>query len=113
MSLGFAELNEFPYLSYNNVKYLYCVPKYPTPLYDEDLKKMPNKFDKYYGYSDHALGITAALQSYLRGAKILEKHYTMGNFRQGATEKANLCAFTPESLKQFRNLMKEFEILNG
>ena len=113
MSLGFAELGEFPYDSYKHVKYLYCVPKYPTPLYDEGLKNMPKNFDKFYGYSDHALGITAALQSYLRGSKVLEKHYTMGNFRQGSTEKAHLCAFTPESLKQFKNLITEFKVLNG
>ncbi|MAH42851.1 hypothetical protein CL614_03965 [archaeon] len=115
MSLGFAELNEFPYGFNDNIKYLYCVPKYPTPLYDEGLKNMPKKFsrNRYSGYSDHALGITAALQSYLRGASILEKHYTLGSFRQGSTEKAHLCSFTPESLSQFKNLITEFKILNS
>ena len=66
-----------------------------------------------YGYSDHAVGIAPALQSYLRGSKLLEKHFTFDNFNQRETEKANLGSFTPESLRQFKNLTKEFEVLNS
>ena len=46
------------------------------------------------------------------GDWILEKHYSMDNFRQGATEKAHLCSFTPQSLKAFKNQIVEFDILH-
>ena len=115
VSLGLCELNDFPFGFNDNIKYLYCVAKYPTPLHDEGLQNMPKEFSEkaYYGYSDHALGITAALQSYLRGSKVLEKHFTFGNFAQGATEKAHLCSFTPDMLKQYKDLTNEFRVLNG
>ena len=78
---------------------------------------MPKSFSSskgdYYGFSDHSFGTTAALQSYLRGAIILEKHFTMSNFRQGLTEKAHLCSFTPQSLSAFKNQIVELEILGS
>ena len=65
----------------------------------------------YYGYSDHAMGIVPALQSYLNGSQLLEKHFTFNNFNQRETEKANLGAFTPDSLRLFKNLVNEFNII--
>jgi N,N'-diacetyllegionaminate synthase len=116
VSLGFSDIESFNYNKHKNIKYLFCVPKYPTLLFDEDLKKMPKKFGTgkgdYYGFSDHTIGTTAALQAYLNGSLILEKHYSMDNFRQGATEKAHLCSFTPQSLKAFKNQIVEFDILH-
>ena len=114
ISLGMYN-DEFPFGFDKNIKYLYCVSEYPTYLYSEKLKNMPKVFDKksYYGYSDHAVGIAPALQSYLRGSKLLEKHFTFDNINQRETEKANLGSFTPESLRQFKNLTKEFEVLNS
>lgn len=115
VSLGFSDLETFEYKNFKNVKFLFCVPKYPTPLYDPDLKKMPAKFNdaenSYYGFSDHALGTSAALLAFLRGSLVLEKHFTMGNFRQAETEKAHLCSFTPESLKIFKNQLIELMML--
>ena len=115
VSLGFSDLDTFEYNQYQNVKYLFCVPKYPTPLFDPDLKKMPRKFScsegSYYGFSDHTLGTTAALRAFLNGASVLEKHFSMGNFRQGETEKAHLCSFTPDSLQSFKNQIIEFKTL--
>ncbi len=107
----------FPFGHNKNIRYLYCVSEYPTYLYNKKLRNMPKVFNddifSYYGYSDHAIGITPALQSYLRGAKLLEKHFTFNNFNQRETEKANLGAFTPDSLRQFKNLINEFEILES
>jgi|TARA_Y100000310_G_scaffold122315_1_gene120962 sialic acid synthase SpsE len=116
ISLGMYN-DEFPFGHDKNIKYLYCVSEYPTYLYNKKLRNMPKVFNddifSYYGYSDHAIGITPALQSYLRGAKLLEKHFTFNNFNQRETEKANLGAFTPDSLRQFKNLINEFEILES
>jgi len=117
ISLGFTEQGKFPYQEYQNAIYFFCVPKYPTPLYDEDLKKMPAIFCTgkpcFEGFSDHVLGISAALLSYTRGAKYIEKHFTNDIYRQGSTEKAHLCSFTSESLAQFKNIISQLNILNG
>ena len=45
ISLGLSEKNNFPFGKQESIKYLFCVAKYPTPLFDDELKKMP-KFSK-------------------------------------------------------------------
>ena len=83
ISLGKFELNQFPYGFDNNIKYLYCVAKYPTHLDDERIKNMPNFSNKgYYGYSDHSLGIAAVIRSYFQGASMIEKHFTFDQASQ-------------------------------
>ena len=110
ISLGKYDLNVFPYGFDKNIQYLYCVSQYPTHLDDEKIKNMP-KFSKkgYSGYSDHTLGISAAIKSYFLGATILEKHYTFDQSSQKNYELAHLCSFTPETLRTFSNLVKNFK----
>ena len=44
-----------------NVEYLYCVSKYPTALTEID---MPNFDESFFaGFSDHTVGIDAAIYS--------------------------------------------------
>ena len=66
-----------------------------------------------YGFSDHVIGSAAALQSYFRGAKILEKHYSNNVFVQGKYEGGHLGSFDQSSLKQFKDLIKELQILRS
>jgi len=73
-SLGMWNKQSFPFKS-NNIRYLFCVSKYPT--YYKDLKNFPLKFNKFYGYSDHLIGIEGCLLAASRGAKIIEKHFTL------------------------------------
>lgn len=66
-----------------NLAFLHCVSSYPVP--DEQanlasilcLKKMFPKI--VIGYSDHTLGIDAAVLSVMAGARIVEKHFTLDN----------------------------------
>jgi sialic acid synthase SpsE len=74
ISLGMYEGAEFPFQG-DNVRYLYCKSKYPTRY--EDLKDFPARFDRFYGYSDHCMGIEACLLAVARGAKLVEKHFTL------------------------------------
>lgn len=112
ISLGQFEDNVFPYGFDSNISYLYCVSKYPTMLDDPRVKNMPNfSNDGYFGYSDHTLGISAGIKSYLKGAQVIEKHFTFNNNAQKNCELAHLCAFTPDSLRQFSNTIKEFKIM--
>ena len=112
MEFGKYDLNLFPYGFDKNINYLYCVSQYPTHLDDEKIKNMPKFSEKgYSGYSDHTLGISAAIKSYFLGAKMIEKHYTFDQASQKNCELAHLCSFTPETLRIFSNLIKNFEIM--
>ena len=78
ISLGMWENKSVLPFDNKNIKYLWCNSKYPTT--DEDLLHLPkdfNKEEKIVGYSDHCVGIDAALMAISRGAKIIEKHFTL------------------------------------
>jgi len=112
ISTGHHKHYEFPWKD-ERIRYLYCVPSYPAWLYDERVRAMPKRFglDGYAGYSDHCPGIAAALEAVRRGATIIEKHFTMDVNAQSGTEKAHACSFTPESLRQFVNIAREWEVM--
>ena len=64
-----------------NLAFLHCVSSYPVPNEQINLasiiylkKVFPNVT---VGYSDHTLGIDAAVSSVLVGARIVEKHFTL------------------------------------
>ena len=75
--------------NYRNLGFLHCVSSYPVPNEQTNLasiiylKKMFPKI--VVGYSDHTLGIDAAVLSVMAGARIIEKHFTLdknfSNFR--------------------------------
>lgn len=58
---------------------LHCVSSYPTPPEQANLRSIPflaARFDCTIGYSDHTLGIEAAILAVAAGARIVEKHFT-------------------------------------
>ena len=113
VSTGACGFNEFPFGFSENIKYLFCVSKYPTYLDDPLLKMMPAKFSEsgYSGYSDHAIGIAPSIKACLNGSRILEKHYTQSLLSQSIREKGHLGSFDYESLKELTSLVKQFEIM--
>lgn len=113
VSTGACAHGEFPFGFNDSIKYLFCVSKYPTYLDDESLALMPSNFTNsgYWGFSDHSIGIAAPLKSFFNGANILEKHYTCDLFSQSSKEKGHLGSFDATSLKQFKDLVKQFTIL--
>ena len=54
-------------------------------------------FDKYSGFSDHTIGIHAALIALSRGASILEKHFTLDKKMHGPDHS---CSMTPDELSE-------------
>ena len=59
---------------------LHCVSSYPTPIDDANLsaiRTLRERFGGTVGYSDHTLGIDAAVLSVALGARIVEKHFTL------------------------------------
>ena len=39
--------------------------------------KIYQKFDNYYGYSDHVIGLEGCFLAISRGANLIEKHFTL------------------------------------
>ncbi len=100
VSLGMWEGVGFPIVpSRARVDYLYCVAKYPTA--PEDLDFLTVDFTRYAGFSDHTIGLDAALIAMSRGARIIEKHFTVDRRMPGPDhagsmephELATLCQF--------------------
>lgn len=77
VSLGFWSKDELPFEQRDNLDYLFCVSKYPCM--PSDIKGFPKDFSQspYIGYSDHTLGVEAVQLAVSRGAKVIEKHFTL------------------------------------
>jgi N-acetylneuraminate synthase/N,N'-diacetyllegionaminate synthase len=93
VSLGFWEGAGVPFDA-SNARYLYCVPKYPCDYSDIHL---PRSFadSVYSGFSDHTIGIEAALVAVGRGASVIEKHFTLN---KGLPGPDHACSATPAEL---------------
>lgn len=96
ISLGFWEGEGVPFQA-ANARYLYCVAKYPCEYSDIDLPVsfVDSIFD---GFSDHTLGIEMALAAVGRGAKVVEKHFTLNKGLEGPD---HICSMTPGELADF------------
>lgn len=63
---------------------LHCVSLYPTPFSKANLRviqTLQRQFGLTVGYSDHTLGIEAAVLSLMLGARMIEKHFTLDKGR--------------------------------
>lgn len=101
VSLGFWEGAQLPYAA-SNARYLYCVPKYPCPY---EALSLPRAFadSMYQGFSDHTIGIEAALVAAGRGARVIEKHFTLN---KGLPGPDHVCSATPEELAELCRLAR-------
>ena len=99
------EGKEKPFNS-NNIEYLYCKSKYPA--FNEDLKDFPKQFQNdYTGYSDHCIGIEMCLIAITRGAKVIEKHFTLD--KSDTTIRDHALSATPIEFKQMVDLGEEIK----
>jgi len=97
ISLGmWEEEGRFPRIETSaDLLFLYCVSKYPTRL--SELSFSSIDFCKTYaGFSDHTIGITAAQIAFARGAKTVEKHFTLDKSLYGPDHTGSM---TPDELK--------------
>ncbi len=93
-----------------NISYLYCISKYPTNL--SEIKMPDFKKSFFTGYSDHTVGIGTCLFAIARGARIIEKHFTLNKAINCETEKAHVCSMNLEDLKALRENADIISILN-
>jgi len=79
---------------------LHCVSKYPCP--PEELRLgtidfLRNRYNVPIGFSDHSIGIDAALAAVALGAQVIEKHFSLSRDLWGADHKVSM---TPAEMKE-------------
>ena len=88
---------------------LHCNTEYPTPFEDVNLKAMNtigNELEVKVGYSDHTLGIEVPIAAVARGAKVIEKHFTLDRELPGPDHRASL---EPDELKEMVTSIRNTE----
>ena len=105
ISLGMWNYKEPPIQKNDNIKYLWCKSKYPAEPWD--LIDLPNDFKDslYDGYSDHTVGIETSLIAIARGAKIIEKHFTLD--KSDTTIRDHSLSSTPDEFKMMVNIGRD------
>lgn len=104
VSLGKWTDKELPFKN-ENVYYMHCLSEYPHTL-EQAIEHMPEKFEgSLIGYSDHSIGIEACKLAYMKGAKIIEKHFTINTNLQCETETAHACSMTLKELIDLKNFI--------
>ena len=103
--MGCGKKNVLPFKKNKNIKYLWCLSKYPTE--PEDLIGLPKKFSEkdYYGYSDHSIGIETCILAASRGANIIEKHFTLDKSDQSIRD--HTLSATPSEFRNMVNICKD------
>ncbi len=105
VSLGMWGSPEFPKIkNAKDIGFLYCVSKYPTPLSDLHFSQVD--FDIYAGFSDHTIGINAAITAMARGACVIEKHFTLDKKMYGPDHAGSMTPYELASINAFRNDLK-------
>ena len=97
----------------NKVTLLHCVSIYPTKNHLINLsriKSLKKKFKLPVGFSDHTVGIGAAISSVNFGVSVLEKHFKLNNFEDCPDF---LLSVTPENLKVMIDSVREAEVACG
>ena len=82
-----------------DTKLLYCASVYPAM--ESDLFMSEVKFgDKWYGYSNHTIGISACAVAIAKGASMIEKHFALNNKGNGPDY---IISMTPDELETLAN----------
>lgn len=93
---------------------MHCVSLYPCPLDKANLSRirMLQDFTRCaVGYSDHTIGIGAAVASVAVGARVIEKHFTLDkNFSEGTD---HILSVDPLGLRVMCNKVKSMEKMLG
>lgn len=72
---------------------LHCVSQYPAPVEAVNLRAMDTlerAFGYPVGFSDHTMGIDIPVAAVARGARIVEKHFTLDRSMEGPDHEASL-----------------------
>ena len=99
-------------VSKSEITIMLCTSSYPAPIEELNmnaLKLIAEKFQCPIGYSDHSMGIEAAICATSIGAKVIEKHITLDKKMVGPDHSASLnpCEFKKmvESIRNFERIL--------
>jgi N,N'-diacetyllegionaminate synthase len=98
-----------------NIFLMHCVSSYPLLDENVNLPKLEfiKKFTSKIGYSGHTKGIHDAIAAISKGAKVVEKHFTINNSLPG---RDNFNAILPDKfleLKKFRDSFEKMSLNRG
>ena len=101
---------------YGNKKYmvLHCNSIYPTPAEKVNMHLLEHYINTYetpVGFSDHTIGTHIPVSAVVKGAKIIEKHFTLD--RNLDTPDSNEFACDPDELKKLVKEIREVEKSHG
>jgi sialic acid synthase SpsE len=93
----------------------HCVSSYPTPHDEANLNAIPTMAKLFpevtVGYSDHTLGIEAAIYSVAAGARVVEKHFTVDKNHSDFRDHA--LSADPAEMRQLVSSIRSLETLLG
>lgn len=92
---------------------LHCTSEYPAPFSEVNLRAMDSMvaaFGLPVGYSDHTPGIHVSLAAVARGARVIEKHFTLDRNLPGPDHRASL---QPEELCELVREIRQIELALG
>lgn len=92
---------------------LYCLASYPAPDREMNLLLLPEYIKRFgipIGLSDHSEGVDLPLASVALGAKIIEKHFTIGKNLLGGD---NSMSLLPEEFKRMVQGIRRIETSLG
>lgn len=95
------------------VTILHCTTEYPAPFAEVNLAAMDtlrNEFGLRVGFSDHTEGVAIPIAAVARGAKVIEKHFTLDRKLPGPDHKASL---EPAELKAMVDGIRQTEAALG
>jgi sialic acid synthase SpsE len=113
ISLGMYDWQKkgFPYGNTPNIKYMYCISKYPSNLQEVN---MPNFNENgFHGYSDHTVGISACIYAATKGAQYVEKHFSCNKSLNVSTEQAHICSMDFDDLTKMREILDSISLLKN
>jgi N-acetylneuraminate synthase len=95
------------------VTLLHCTSEYPAPFEDVNLLAMDTmaaRFGLAVGYSDHTPGIHVSLAAVARGARVIEKHFTLDRAMPGPDHAASI---EPRALADLVRQIRHIEAALG
>ncbi len=98
---------------HRNVTLLHCTSEYPAPLATVNLRAMETlagAFGLPVGYSDHTQGIAVPIAAAARGARVIEKHFTLDRQLPGPDHRASL---EPDELANMVTAIRAVEAALG
>lgn len=103
ISLGIWQEVEFPqWLISENTFFFHCISQYPAPL--ETLRLSKIDFNRFSGFSDHSIGTEATCVAISRGARYIEKHFTLDKNAYGPDHSGSM---DPDDLRLIVNFAEK------